>query len=75
MRKKEELKNKLGFVPNLDKETIGEKLSKIPDDMVLYVFDDTELEKIKIDHNLEVNIDILYTVMAGSSDFVVRDFN
>lgn len=53
MRKKEELKNKLGFVPNLDKETIGEKLSKIPDDMVLYVFDDTELEKIKIDHNLE----------------------
>ncbi|MBM7854538.1 spore germination protein KA [Desulfohalotomaculum tongense] len=75
MSNKTILKKLLGFIPKMKRPVASKKPSAIPDDPVEHIFNAGELEKMEVDGRLDVNIDVLRAVMAGNSDFVLREFS
>lgn len=75
MKKKGALEKLLGFVPNLKRPIKTTRPADIPADPIDYVFAADELQGVKVDYQLDVNVNILRSIMAGNSDFVIREFN
>lgn len=74
MKNKHLLKKLLGFMPKMKKPLSTKRPSEIPADPIMHVFQTQELEDMKVEYRLNVNINALRTIMAGNSDFVLREF-
>lgn len=71
---KETLKKLLGRMPKFKKTLSTKKPAQIPADPIEHTFQAAELADINVSSRLDINVDALRTIMAGNSDFVLRQF-